>query len=119
MTPEAARFMGQVFATLSVIYGNFWKTQFKNRAASQAGKDAWFRAFEEAGLKAADVKAALDYCKTSVPDLPNLPQFIGIARDLKRPIRRAPVLTKPKGTWAERQGRARREISKMRTLLGG
>lgn len=111
--------MGQVFATMTMIYGNFWKAQFKNNAANLTARSVWFRAFNDAGLNADDVRAGLEHCTLSVDSLPNLPQFIGICRALKPQAahKRFEALPPPQGTWEERQARGKAEMAKLKGLF--
>ena len=106
---------------MQVIYGNFWKAQFKDQRALENGRVVWLRAIQSAGLSPEQVKAALSHCKTEVAVLPNLPGFIGICRSLRgTPAMRHvgdQVKTLPAGTWAERQTKARAELGRLRGIL--
>jgi hypothetical protein len=110
-----------VFTTMQVIYGNFWRAQFKEDRAAERGQVVWLRAIQSAGLTPDEVKRALSHCKTEVAVLPNLPGFIAITRSLRgTPAMRHvgdQARALPKGTWSERQTKARAELSRLRGLL--
>lgn len=118
---NAQLFITQVFSTMRSIYGHLWQSLHKNDAARQAAKWVWFNAFNDAGLTADQVKAALTYCKTEVPDMPNLPKLIAIARSLRgTPAMRRAALPPPSPTGPALEASraaARAELAKMQSLF--
>jgi hypothetical protein len=96
-------------------------SQFKSERTREIAKVDWWNALQAEQLSEEAIASAIDWVQRNETRPPNLPRFIEVCRMFKPHAAHQPhqPLPKLKGTWAERQGRARREISKMRALLGG
>jgi len=70
-----------VFNRLASIYGHLWTSTYRTDDQRKLAKLDWLRAIRSAGLTRGHIQSALDYCAECVPRLPNLPEFLAIARD--------------------------------------
>lgn len=80
--------MTGVFARMKSIYGHLWSSNWTDANQLAIAKLDWLTALRREHFVLADVNAALDYCASQVPDMPNLPKFVAIARQEQYRLKR-------------------------------
>lgn len=83
-----AELMTGVFARMKSIYGHLWSSNFTDADQLAIAKLDWHRALHRGQFSLGEVNEALDWCATKVPDMPNLPRFIDIARQARQRLQR-------------------------------
>ncbi|MGR2681565.1 replication protein P [Chromobacterium haemolyticum] len=72
--------MDHLFNRMDGAYPNIWRANFKNPDSIANWKEAWAEAFEEEGIKPADLQAAIKACVRKFERPPSLPQFLSLCR---------------------------------------
>lgn len=83
-----AKLMTGLFARMKSIYGHLWSSNWTDEAQLAVAKLDWLNAIRRGGFTEPEVAAALDYCASTVPKMPNLPVFISIARQSQYQVHR-------------------------------